>query len=102
MAKIDFSAAIRDIEENNKEQTERTIEKLKMLKEIEGKDRLTEDDIRRAMRPTCFSSLAYCCGLEKQCLWRDSALQALKISPSRFKEMKDKFTKELIDSVVDK
>jgi len=105
MPKIDFAAAIKELVEKAKKenkQTEETIAKIRMLQELEDKYSdvpLTEDDIERAMSVTCFG-LAYCCGLEKSCFWRDSALQVLGISPSKFREMKAKFTKDLINFVV--
>ena len=45
----------------------------------------------------CYKSLAYCCGLSKPCLHRDTALAILEISKDKFKEIKNKMHKEFME-----
>ena len=42
-------------------------------------------DVLNAMSITCFGNLAYCCGLQKACPWRDMARAALRIDDETFK-----------------
>ena len=58
-------------------------------KRASGK-KLTEEEVLRAMSITCFGHIAYCCGVEKQCPFRDAALVALGISYEEFREMKER------------
>ena len=52
--------------------------------------KLTEEEVLRAMSVTCFGHIAYCCGIEKRCPFRDAALIALGISYDEFREMKER------------
>lgn len=48
----------------------------------------------------CYGSLAYCCGLKKPCVWRDSALNLLEISAKDYEKMKKEFHDKIMDGRV--
>lgn len=48
---------------------------------------------------TCYG-LSYCCGLEKNCIWRNSALKLLKISPKEYVRAKDICNDTLINKLL--
>lgn len=60
-------------------------------KRVRGK-KLRLDDIVDAMSITCFGNLIYCCGLERECLWRDVSLEALGIDRNDYKKNKEMLT----------
>jgi len=57
----------------------------KMLKS----EKVTKEDVLKAMSITCYGNLAYCCGLEKKCPWRDMARAALRIDDETFRSKED-------------
>ena len=70
--------------ENYIHNLEDNIEKLEIAKEIAQKDTLTEEDVKRVMRITCYGDIGYCCGLSKQCVWRESCRKALRIDDETY------------------
>lgn len=64
------------------------IPKLKLLKTvnlpISKQDELSSDDLIKAMNITCYGNLMYCCGLSKNCIWRDAARAALHMGDSLY------------------
>jgi len=48
-------------------------------------EKTSREEVLKAMSITCFGNLAYCCGLEKKCPWRDMARAALRIDDETFK-----------------
>lgn len=44
----------------------------------------SREEVEELMNVTCFGNLAYCCGLEKQCFWRDTVRTILGISDEDF------------------
>ncbi|RLF38078.1 MAG: hypothetical protein DRN00_04830 [Thermoplasmata archaeon] len=67
-----------------------TIEKWKKMVNLLKKDKLSEEDIEEAFGMLCFKSLAYCCGLEKKCPYRDTVLAILGITEEEYLEVKKK------------
>ena len=66
---------------------------MNVVKEIlEGK-RPLEDIIHIC----CYGNLGYCCGLEKDCPFRNLVLEVLGIDKDEYKELKELFGKLLID-----
>jgi len=53
------------------------------------KEPLSRTDVLNAMSITCYGNLAYCCGLEKECPWRDMARAALRIDDETFQSKED-------------
>ena len=78
---------------------EESIYKLEIAKEISQKERLDEEDIRRAMSITCYGNIGYCCGLTKVCLWRDSCRQALGIDDKTYVEVKEAVIQDMLERI---
>ena len=51
-------------------------------------ERLTKGDVGRGMEVLCFKHLAFCCGAEKKCGYRDSLLEALGLGKAEYIEYK--------------
>lgn len=101
--KLDIKARIRQVEEemgNGIRKAEELLGRLKYLKELSEKGNLTEEEVRRAMDFTCFGSLAFCCGTEKQCFHRDSTLEALGLTHEDFNRVKKDLTNRIIGEVL--
>ena len=54
------------------------LQKIK-VKRLKG-GKVTEDDVRKAMRVLCWNSYAGCCSPSKDCPWNNAASDALGIS----------------------
>jgi predicted metal-binding transcription factor (methanogenesis marker protein 9) len=78
---------------------EETIRKLEVAREVSQKERLDEEDIRRAMSITCYGNIGYCCGLTKVCLWRDSCRQALGIDDKTYVEVKEAVIRDMLERI---
>lgn len=55
--------------------------------------------LKKKMVGTCFGSLAYCCGLKKTCPGRDTAIKEVGITKKEYKQLKDKFDKNLLEII---
>lgn len=44
----------------------------------------TDPQMKEILGITCYGNLAYCCGLQKNCIRRNTALQILHISPEEY------------------
>jgi predicted metal-binding transcription factor (methanogenesis marker protein 9) len=105
MQLVDFDQLLKKLRGNLKrtrkpekcEQLTDFIQKLEMLKEIDQKEMLTEEDINKAMSVTCYENIGYCCGLAKRCLWRDSCRQALGIDDETYVEVKEQVVWEILN-----
>ncbi len=78
---------------------EETIRKLEVAREVSQKERLDEEDIRRAMSITCYGNIGYCCGLTKVCLWRDSCRQSLGIDDKTYVEVKEAVIRDMLERI---
>lgn len=47
------------------------------------------------MKATCWSSLSYCCSLDKKCPRRDDVMKALKMSHWEYNKLKTDFDNEI-------
>jgi predicted metal-binding transcription factor (methanogenesis marker protein 9) len=70
-------------------QFKETIRKLEIAREVAQKTILTVEDVYRLMSITCYGNIGYCCGLTKDCLWRDSCRQALQIDDDTYVTIKE-------------
>ena len=68
---------------------EDTVRKLEIANEVAQKEMPTDEDIRRVMGITCYGNIGYCCGLAKECIWRDSCRQALGIDDETYASIKE-------------
>ena len=57
---------------------------------------LTEKDLRKATKDTCFKSLAYCCGLKRECFARDKAMKNIGLTKKDYVCMKKIFDRLLL------
>jgi len=78
---------------------EESIRKLEIAREISQKERLDEEDIRRAMSITCYGNIGYCCGLTKVCLWRDSCRQSFGIDDKTYVEVKEAVIRRMLEHI---
>jgi len=107
MEVIDFNQLLKKLKGSLKrtkmlerrEQLTDFIQKLEMLKEIDQKEMLDEEDINRAMSVTCYENIGYCCGLTRPCLWRDSCRQALGIDDEAYVEVKEEVVWEILGRI---
>ena len=74
-----------------------TIRKLAIAKEVAQKEMPTDEDIHQVMGITCYGNIGYCCGLAKDCLWRDSCRQALGIDDKTYVDIKEAVIWQLLE-----
>jgi len=74
------------LEEKLTHQRRRAREILKTL--IEKRRKLTKRDVEKGMKILCYKHLAYCCGIEKKCGYRDSLLNAIGMTKADYIEYK--------------
>jgi len=68
----------------------------KMIKALKGEIELSEDEIRSLL---CYKSLAYCCGLQKPCIFRDAARALLGISDEEYVRLKEELDRKFMKNV---
>jgi len=66
-----------------------------IIRALRGEIELPEEEIRNLL---CFKSLAYCCGLQKNCIHRDIVRALLGIDDERYVEMKNKLDEMFMGS----
>lgn len=76
---------------------EESIHKLEVARDISQKERLDEQDVKRAMSITCYGDIGYCCALTKDCVWRDSCRQALSIDDDTYVEVKKEVIRQMLE-----
>lgn len=60
----------------------------KLLKFISSKRALTRADVENAMKVLCFNHLAYCCGVNHKCGYRDELLNAVGLTKDDYAKYK--------------
>ena len=55
-----------------------------MILKYAAHNKFTETQIKEVLSITCYGNLAYCCGLQKNCIRRNTALQILHIDPEDY------------------
>ena len=90
-SKLEESRSPEDLEVLRKyvHEMEDTVRKLEIASEVAQKEMPTDEDIRRVMGITCYGNIGYCCGLTKECIWRDSCRQALGIDDETYASIKE-------------
>jgi len=74
-----------------------TVRKFQIAKEVYEKEVRTNEDIFKAMSITCYGNLGYCCGLSKECPWRDACRQALRIDDKAYVDIKENVIWQLLE-----
>jgi len=85
---------LREEEDYYREKLANAMKAMEIAKKRENGGKLTEEEAKIAMSVTCYGHIAYCCGLEKKCPFRNMALSALGITEEQFKEMKERKVEE--------
>jgi len=69
-----------------------------LLKKIESvvKEIVDSGDANKVVKLVCYENLGFCCGLEKECPFRDIVLLALGIDKEEYKDLKEKFGEMLV------
>lgn len=69
-----------------------------LLKKVESVVKEVADggDVNKVVKLVCYENLGFCCGLEKECPFRDIVLLALGIDKNEYKYLKEEFGKMLI------
>jgi len=69
-----------------------------LLKKIERvvKDVADSGNINKVVKLVCYENLGFCCGLEKDCPFRDIVLLVLGIDKEEYRYLKEEFGKMLV------
>lgn len=93
--KINFDKIVEGLEDDDED-----LQLWKELARLSKKDKLTEEDVRNAMQATCYGSLAFCCGFESGCIYREAVRSVLKISDDAYLRLKADSTRKFIRAAV--
>lgn len=58
---------------------------------------MNKGELKKIQKETCFLSLAYCCGLEKDCPTRNKVIEMLGLDKKDFVKLKKKFDENLLE-----
>lgn len=72
--------------------------KLNIISEFNDKDYtiFSDADIKKILSLTCYNNIAYCCGLQKVCIWRDAVLNLLQLTPEEYIKAKNQCQRYLL------
>ena len=73
------------------------IQKIRLVEKLKKSKKRNSTFFVNANSLTCYQSLAFCCDLIKPCIWRESCLKLLGFSNKDFSEMKDRFTRKILE-----
>lgn len=80
--------------ENSVEEERKDIEAYRYLKKLSEADKISKNQIDKAMEVTCYGHLAGCCGPEKGCPMQLSVCEALRLDPEELFQ----FKKDTVDA----
>jgi len=89
---------------NLETQRDYLLKKIRVLSEFGKNGVKTKEDIKALMDVLCWGDLSYCCrpntdnGQGKKCIWRDTVLRILKVTPETFMATKEKSVDALLSS----
>ena len=66
-----------------------------MIKKYDKHKTFTTEEKTEILSLICYNNLGYCCGIEKDCQYRDTVLAILKMDKQFYKEVKSAFGEEL-------
>ena len=101
---IDFKQTIAELkgiiteeaDQAERRKLSKLLSKFEFLQQIEQKSRRTKNDVKKAMSITCYKSIAYCCGLAKDCIIRDGCRQALGVDDETYVEVKERMIWQML------
>ena len=72
--------------------------KIKIINDFKDRDynTFTDAEIKTILSLTCYKHVGYCCGLQKTCIFRDTVLNLLKITPEEYIKAKDQCQRYLL------
>jgi len=101
MSRTQISKTIEILEEHIKKHTDDIVDKqqkIKLLKKYKDKKPpYNNGESEEILTLICYGSLAYCCGLNKGCVWRDSALNLLDVSTKDYLKLKKEFHDKIMN-----
>ena len=80
-----------------REEYKPVIEKIRIIEKLKKSKKRNSTFFVNANNILCYQSLAFCCDLIKPCIWRESCLKLLGFSNKDFSEMKDRFTRKILE-----
>lgn len=89
----------KDIEQKDKE-IEGFERILQLLIEYDGTKKLTEGDIKQIQTVTCSEDISMCCGIAKNCLFRNCALEMLGISQQKYQKEKSALVQKWVRDTI--
>jgi len=89
-----------ELEKKNKQEVEALKARLIILEKYVNKKPENETEIKELFSLLCFNNISYCCGIEKDCYWRDLVLFILGITKEQYKEWKEKIGMEFIKKII--
>jgi predicted metal-binding transcription factor (methanogenesis marker protein 9) len=76
--------------------------KIDIIEKYAGRKPLyTKEETIEILGLVCYGNLGYCCGLQKDCIWRNTVLNIFVISPDEYVDAKIHCQKELIGSKIE-
>lgn len=72
--------------------------KIKIINHFKDEDytKFTDTEIKTILSLVCYNNIAYCCGLQKTCIWRDAVLNLMKLTPEEYIKAKDQCQRYLL------
>lgn len=67
-----------------------------LLNKYKDKKILTDEELKEIQQVTCYNDIAFCCGIEKECLMRNCALEMLGITQEKFQKEKSELVQKWI------
>lgn len=97
---IEKYAAIVENKIHNVEQAKKKLDKLMELQKLKMKrlngEKLTNDEIHKAMELLCWDNFSGCCAPWKECPWHKAVCDAFGVTPEQVYEVKEKAVNRLL------
>ena len=91
---------ITELEKEHKYEIEIMKRKLKIIEKYINKEPENETEYKELFSLLCYKNIAYCCGIEKDCYWRDIVLFIIGISKENYKNWKEEVGKNFIKAIM--
>lgn len=80
---------------SKKKYYDRLVKKVVEIEAIHRNRIDSDEDIKKLMSYLCYGNLGYCCGLKKDCAWRNLVMAVLGVDRDKFVEMKEELGMKL-------